>query len=694
MKIAQKINFVIFSIFLTNSLIPIQAFAYPNAIYSPTTIAPLGSIITVIGQDLSNANNFSIRPTSQPPNFTNRYSIPSVEKISDTEIRLTLPTFEMLEEQLWVDGGFGFQVRANPDRTYEINIYDNSPTSETFTIDLYRPDPYTDGSGKIPCSEQGYFTISTYVVSSNYSCQGIAVVPEGVTTVGNSAFYDGLISEIQLPTTLTTIADSAFSGATNLESADIPNSVRTIGSNAFNGTGLYSVRLLGPNVTLGNASFAQMRQLNTVEIGSGVTDIPNSAFYNNFSYSITSLTLGNNIRTIGFASFVGAGISTLDIPNSVTEIGERAFENTASLISVNFGANLQSIGPGAFQQSVPVSNLTEIVIPDSVTEIGSAAFYNRSALTRTSIGEGVLTVGPLIFLGTNLNNVNARVYYCGANAIVQNYDFQPYPGAPACAAPDAPTIGSALATGPNSASVTFTAPTMSGGASIASYEISVWDENLSNVIRAQSFAVNLPNRGQAGVFAVSGLTKSSTYRFKIVAVNSQGPSTDSAATNSVTTPVGTTIPSAPTITQVTAGDRSLSVNYTGGNSGGGTITNYKYSLNGGSFIAFGLSNPISINNLAGYQNYSVRLVATNEVGDSSPSNAASAVTLDFAQDKARKDARELGELLSLVPSIAGLSQSIAGLSNSLLLPKKCVKGKLVKNVKAGAKCPKGYKVRK
>ena len=315
-------------------------------------------------------------------------------------------------------------------------------------------------------------------------------------------------------------------------------------------------------------------------------------------------------------------------------------------------------------------------------------------MTRTSVGEGVLTVGPLIFLGTNLSNVNARVYYCGANTIVQNYDFQPYSGAPACAAPDAPTIGSALATGPNSANVTFTAPTMSGGASIASYEISVWDENLSNVIKVQSFAVNLPNRGQAGVFAVSGLTKSSTYRFKIVAVNSQGPSTDSSATNLVTTTVGTTIPSAPTITQVTRGDRSLSVNYTGGNSGGGTITNYKYSLNGGSFIAFGLSNPITINNLAGYQNYSVRLVATNEVGDSSPSNAASAVTLDFAQDKARKDARELSELLSLVPSIAGLSQSIAGLSNSLLLPKKCVKGKLVKNVKAGAKCPKGYKVRK
>jgi hypothetical protein len=47
-----------------------------------------------------------------------------------------------------------------------------------------------------------------------------------------------------------------------------------------------------------------------------------------------------------------------------------------------------------------------------------------------------------------------------------------------------------------------------------------------------------------------------------------------------------------------------------------------------------------------------------------------------------------------VPTIAGLAQGVAGLGNSLLLPKKCVKGKLVKNVKAGAKCPKGYKARK
>jgi hypothetical protein len=63
-----------------------------------------------------------------------------------------------------------------------------------------------------------------------------------------------------------------------------------------------------------------------------------------------------------------------------------------------------------------------------------------------------------------------------------------------------------------------------------------------------------------------------------------------------------------------------------------------------------------------------------------------------AAEAARKQ-RELTELLSVIPSIAGLALSIGDLTNSLLLTK-CVKGKTVKNVKKGAKCPKGFKKKK
>lgn len=61
--------------------------------------------------------------------------------------------------------------------------------------------------------------------------------------------------------------------------------------------------------------------------------------------------------------------------------------------------------------------------------------------------------------------------------------------------------------------------------------------------------------------------------------------------------------------------------------------------------------------------------------------------------KRAKEQKELTELLSVIPSIAGLALNLGDLTNSLLTTK-CVKGKAVKNVKKGAKCPKGYLKRK
>jgi hypothetical protein len=82
-------------------------------------------------------------------------------------------------------------------------------------------------------------------------------------------------------------------------------------------------------------------------------------------------------------------------------------------------------------------------------------------------------------------------------------------------------------------------------------------------------------------------------------------------------------------------------------------------------------------------------VSTIEI-DRSPAEIA---TQAAAEDAARKQ-RELTEILSLIPSIAGLSSSISELTNSLLFKQKCVKGKKSKFVKYGAKCPKGYTKKK
>jgi hypothetical protein len=83
--------------------------------------------------------------------------------------------------------------------------------------------------------------------------------------------------------------------------------------------------------------------------------------------------------------------------------------------------------------------------------------------------------------------------------------------------------------------------------------------------------------------------------------------------------------------------------------------------------------------------FNVTAVANNNAAAEAARVAAAAAE---AAKKA-KEQKELTELLSVIPSIAGLALNLGDLTNSLLTTK-CVKGKAVKNVKKGAKCPKGY----
>ena len=73
--------------------------------------------------------------------------------------------------------------------------------------------------------------------------------------------------------------------------------------------------------------------------------------------------------------------------------------------------------------------------------------------------------------------------------------------------------------------------------------------------------------------------------------------------------------------------------------------------------------------------------------------AAAKAAADAEAAKKAKEQKELTELLSVIPSIAGLALNIGDLTNSVLTTK-CVKGKTIKYVKKGAKCPKGFAKKK
>jgi hypothetical protein len=108
-----------------------------------------------------------------------------------------------------------------------------------------------------------------------------------------------------------------------------------------------------------------------------------------FSWNkLASVTLGTGLITIGGQAFTAnENLETIVIPNSVTVIGDYAF-NYCGLTSVTLGSRVQTIGWSAFSQN----KLTEITLPASVRTIGGNAF-SKNQITSLTIPNGVTVIG-------------------------------------------------------------------------------------------------------------------------------------------------------------------------------------------------------------------------------------------------------------------------------------------------------------
>lgn len=295
--------------------------------------------------------------------------------------------------------------------------------------------PYGTGTGKYT------LWISGIEELGNFSAEGGAPwskdidkivevdVSYGVKRIGHSAFKDfgtaGTEVTFNLPSSLVSIADYAFSSCPTLKNITIPASVETIGAACFrscpalesftfeegskltsiaqNAFGecptLKNVTIPASVKTIGMECFAWCSALESVtfEKGSKLTTIGNKLFY--ACYALKSITIPASVETIGeycFYCCTALESVTFEEVSKLTSIAQNAFGECPALKNITIPASVETIGEFCFAYCSALESVT-FEKGSKLTTIGGSAFDSCEALKSITIPASVETVGQYCF---------------------------------------------------------------------------------------------------------------------------------------------------------------------------------------------------------------------------------------------------------------------------------------------------------
>ena len=236
-------------------------------------------------------------------------------------------------------------------------------------------------------------------------------LPSALKEIPASAFEDCTkLEHIVIPDGVTSIGDNAFEGCTSLSYTGndsnnkvitLPSQLTYLGEEAFKDCSKINSVVFGSKLQkISDSAFENCKLLAKINFGSesAVSNIAEKAFYKT---AVNGFTLPDSLNTIGdyaFADITNSSFSKVEIPVNVTQIDSYAFSGCTYLKTVTFaeGSQLKILEEGVFKDC---TRLTSVSLPDTLTSIPALAFNGCSNLVEFTIGANVETIGEGAFGG-------------------------------------------------------------------------------------------------------------------------------------------------------------------------------------------------------------------------------------------------------------------------------------------------------
>ena len=307
--------------------------------------------------------------------------------------------------------------------------------------------------------------------------------------------------------------------------------------------------------------------------------------------TVTGLTNGAAYTfTVTATNAVGTGPASSP-SNSVTPIAPSSVPGAPTGVTATAG-NKQatvSFSAPALDGGSPITSYTVTSNPGGVIKTGKASPITVAGLTNGT---------AYTFTVTATNAVGTGTASSPSNSVT-----------PAPTEPGAPRAVTATA-GNKQATVSFKAPSSTGGSPIISYTVTSNPGGISKT-------------GAHSPMTLTGLTNGTAYTFTVTATNAVGTGPASSPSKSVTP--APTEPGAPRAVTATAGNKQVTISFKAPSSTGGSpITSYTVTSNPGGISKTGARSPLTVKGLANGTAYTFTVTATNVMGTgpaSSPSNS-------------------------------------------------------------------------